>query len=168
MQKNIKLTKEQARELLAKDPSFRNTILSVFTDEELGITPNWPKSWEELKEVSGYYVSFASSIVKPTSRPYKVDSENKSIFSKEKYAKSALAYAQLSQIVESMNNGWEPDWLDNFEGKWTAYYDYTSKIFGVGRFTVMCGNLLYFKTKEMVDFSIKYHHELWKDFFMVQ
>ena len=167
MQKEIKMTIEQARLLFAQYPEYRNTILSVFTNEELGITPNWCKSWEELKEISGYYVGTLSSRIIQLKGGCEPEQCSKKFFSKERYAKSALAYSQLSQLVESMNNGWEPDWSDKNECKWTPYYNRLTNTFGVTPFIVINGGHLYFKTHEMALFSIKHHSQLWEDFFMV-
>ena len=55
MKKTITLTVQQAKELYEKDNSFRGTILSEFTDGELGIKKEL-KGWSELGVVNGYSI----------------------------------------------------------------------------------------------------------------
>ena len=54
-------------------------------------------TWEDLKSVQGYYINTWSNISKIESNL--VDDQNKNIFASEKHAKSALALAQISQLI---------------------------------------------------------------------
>ena len=45
--------------------------------------------------------------------------ENRNVFPQEKYAKAALALAQLLQLREVYNEGWQPDWGNSYQTKWT-------------------------------------------------
>jgi len=62
---------------------------------------NLPKTWEELKNITGYYISSSSEII-----PYSViNSSNyiKNIFPTKELAEAALALAQLLQLRDIYN-----------------------------------------------------------------
>ena len=61
MEKQVKMTIEQAKDLFKSNPEFRNTILSVFTDDELGID-NFPKKFRDLGMIKGYYIDSMACI----------------------------------------------------------------------------------------------------------
>ena len=101
----------------------------------------WPKRWDDLN------VGFWD-------------------FATEKHKKSSLAFAKLSQLAKAMNGDWVPDWT-NDEKKWyiiasgddSMQREYSCSVIGCN----IC-----FKSKEAVDFSLKHHHQLWKDYFMLK
>ena len=97
--KTIKLTTEQAQQLYAKDPTFRETILHEFTDEELGIEPK-PFTWYDLEDFKGCYIDHLSIIedvyvkarnVKRNTYPCKQDAEQ------------ALAKCMVLQLARHYN-----------------------------------------------------------------
>lgn len=165
MNKSITLNTEQARELFTQHPEYRTTLLSVFTDEELGIKKEWPKSWVDLKVISGLFVNKYSELERGCQ--LSTTNENKNVFADIKIVKSALAYAQLSQLSEKMNEDWKPNWLDNDECKYSVCYNYRSNQLSVMTHFCKNSNLIYFKTQEMAEFSIKYHKDLWEQFYMI-
>lgn len=69
-----------------------------------------PKTWEELKEVKGYYVDAFSKADDFTNSP---SEENRNTFSTKELAEASIAMAQLSQLREVYRNGWKPNWGDN-------------------------------------------------------
>ena len=73
--------------------------------------PKLPESWMDLNEVSGYYVDSFSKIDSYENRP--TSEENKNVFVNQNLAKSAVAKAQLSQLLHSFHSGWSNQ-LDNF------------------------------------------------------
>jgi len=73
-----------------------------------------PKTWEELKEISGYYSNMHSSII-DVGENEAIDG-NQNIFATEEQAKASIALSQLSQLREVYRNGWVPDWT-TFETK---------------------------------------------------
>jgi len=122
-----------------------------------------PKTWEDLKEISGYFVSAYSScneIVKAD-----IFQENKNIFHTELQAKSVLAYAQLSQLVAKMNGNWQPNFNDSTTPKWLIVRwgnDLTKEVKYFG-YSHLC-----FKNKSDMEFSFEYHKSLWKQFYQIE
>jgi hypothetical protein len=70
-----------------------------------------PKTWEDLKEISGYYSNMHSSIIDV--EYHEAINGNQNIFATEEQAKASIALAQLSQLRDVYRNGWVPDWSDN-------------------------------------------------------
>lgn len=73
--------------------------------------PKLLKSWDDLGEVSGFYVDSFSKVESYENRP--VNEENRNVFATENQAKASLAKAQLSQLLKSFFGGWNPH-LDNY------------------------------------------------------
>jgi len=157
MKKSIKLTLEQARELLGKDETMDTLIRANFTEDEL--KPR-VKRWEDLTNIDGWYVSTPSSIYEVDCLP---DEDSKNIFKKKTQAEGVLAMAQLSQLMADINGDWVPDWEDDtnkyiiyqYEGK--AYKD----------FSYYESYFLVFKTEEIRDQFYDDHIELINEFFKI-
>lgn len=161
MDKNIKLSIQQARDLYKINPEYRNTLLSVFTNEELGIEPVM-KNWKELGKIRGFYLSDESKIeVQPLGDSnYK---EYKALFATEKQARSALAMAQLSQLMADLGDECNVDWNNN-SAKYVIYRD------GVDIYKSIADNVykfLSFKTAKVRDAFLEKHKELIKDYLMI-
>jgi hypothetical protein len=102
--KTIKLTTEQAQQLYAKDPTFRETILHEFTDEELGIEPK-PLTWYDLGNMKGAWINWNSEIVGLNHRhlvPYSRE-ENRNIYPCRQDAEQALAKCMVLQLARHYN-----------------------------------------------------------------
>ncbi len=160
MEKQIKLTIEQAKSLYKSNPEYRDTLLSVFTDKELGIEPSYPKSFKDIGKIDGYFIEINALIVDI----YNLNSNkfaNKNVFATEKQAKSALAFAQLSQLAKEMNGDWIANW-DNNNVKFVIVRS-SEKLY----IEQWCAKFysIVFKTKEMAEFSLKHHEQLWKDYY---
>lgn len=69
-----------------------------------------PKTWQELKEISGFFVTDFSKVEKDYS--VQTAKHNKNYFANEEQAKASIALAQLSQLRDVYRNGWVPDWQD--------------------------------------------------------
>lgn len=148
--------------------SGNNNCWALLDSCELIKEPEFPKSWEELKDIKGYWISPLEEILYTES---KIVNKNKSLFSTEKQAKSALAFAQLSQLVKAMNGGWEYEWSDknlyndgkhNSNKLWTVIrvVNHLEVNFKTTHF---CH--LVFKTKELAEFSLKHHRKLWEEYY---
>lgn len=89
------------------------------------------------------------------------------IYSNDKQAKSALAFAQLSQLAKAMNGDWESDWKNTDEDKYTIQSRCDSSFL----LRIECRNVtmshITFKTEELAEFSLKHHRELWEDYWMI-
>jgi hypothetical protein len=75
-----------------------------------------PKSWEEIGEISGYYVTNSLDII-GENKYHTTYKDNKNIFATKEQAEASIALAQLSQLREVYRNNWVPDWTDNDEPK---------------------------------------------------
>lgn len=68
-----------------------------------------PKTWEELGKISGWCVDNDDSRFIHISNT-KTFSANKNLFFSKEQAEASLALAQLSQLKQVYNDGWEPDY----------------------------------------------------------
>lgn len=87
------------------------------TFEEIVFKPikkELPKTWEDLKNIEGYYVSDDSDL-----EPADIycSDRNRNIFVTEEQAQAAIALAQLSQLREVYRQGWVPDWNNSNQQK---------------------------------------------------
>lgn len=159
--KVINLSIVQARQILTEHPEWRETVLSEFSDGELGIEPSYPTRWEDLPStIVGYWINESSKILSANDD---ISESMKMVFATKAQAQSSLAFAQLSQLAKVMNAGWEPDWENDIEVKYIIEYfkglvvvDYTS-----------IKSHICFKTKELAEFSLKHHEVLWKQYWMI-
>lgn len=162
MERNLKLTIEQAQKLYKEQPEMRELLLTAFTKEEL--IGDILKDWEDLSDTSGYYIS-ANSNITQIDRMSIRSNYNRNIFATEKQAKSALAMAQLSQFMKDLGDECDIDWEDDANVKYaitrqkntiiseTYYYSYY--------------NFLTFKTVKIRNAFMKKHERLIKDYFMI-
>ncbi len=105
-QRKIKLTLEQAREMYGKNESLDKLLLANFP--ELGVKK--VGKWEDLERISGWFAGSDSRISKWNSTP---QNSVRNIFATESQAQSALAMAQLSQLMKHVNGDWVADWKTN-------------------------------------------------------
>ena len=161
MKKTITLTTEQAKELYNKDNSFRGTILSEFTDSELGIKKEL-KGWSELGDsLKGYFIGVKSHIEEANCL---INPFHRNVFETKKQAESALAMAQLSQLMADLGDECDVDWMDDDEMK-----------FAIGRtkdrlnrnYFFESFRFLAFKTESVRDAFLEKHEELIKQYFMI-
>lgn len=122
-------------------------------------------TWKDLTYIKGYYINADSNIM-PINGEYTCDT-NKNVFISEKYAKSALALSQISQLMsfyggEIADKEWEND-------DWKYSISVDSKGIIINTSTVHYRNLLAFHTEEQRDEFISFPEniQLIKDFFMV-
>ena len=110
--RNVKITLETAKRWYEQGGEFKEMALSAFTEAELKPIKN---EWEERfigENIQGFYIGNDAEI-------YLEDSianySEKGTFKTEKQAKSALAYAQLTQLMTlpEYNGDWVPDWSND-------------------------------------------------------
>lgn len=112
--RNIKINLETAeRWYNGTDKELKE--LAVQTYPELA-KKELPKSWEELGEFSGYYVTTSLDII-GANKYHTTYKDNKNIFATKEQAEASIALAQLSQLREIYRNNWVPDWTDFDEEK---------------------------------------------------
>lgn len=89
------------------------------TFEEIVFKPikkELPKRWENLDRVKGWWVTEQANVNATNSNAEK---GNENVFVTEEQAKASIALAQLSQLREVYRAGWQPDWKDRNQGKYT-------------------------------------------------
>ena len=110
--RNVKISLETAKRWYEQGGEFKEMALPAFTEAELNPIRNEWKSKFVGKEIKGEYIAHDGCI-------YKIDCicnySEKGTYKTEKQAKSALAYAQLTQLMAlpEYNGDWVPDWTDN-------------------------------------------------------
>ena len=109
--RNVKVSIETAKRWYEQGGEFKEIALSAFTEAELNPIRN---EWESKilgKDIDGFYISSLSYVVQFNNNCAKGDNAT---FKTEKQAKSALAYAQLTQLMAlpEYNGDWVPDWND--------------------------------------------------------
>ena len=109
------------------------------------IAPQLPKTWEELKEVKGWYCKSNSEL--DVARSLHLLAEYKNTFVTLAQAQASLALAQLSQLREVYRQGWTPNWLDNQNKYCVVFMD--SHI--ILERWVSTHNFLSFQTKEIAE-----------------
>lgn len=114
-------------------------------------------TWEECYK-GGYLFANRLEALYLISKEYR----GKNVFRTQKQAESALAFAQLSQIVAEMNEGWVADWSDDSQPKFIIkrYGNTFDKSISHFAFHPLC-----FKSRELRDFSLNNHYELWKQYY---
>lgn len=111
-----------------------------------------PKTWEEFCKLypaqeGGAYINNCSR-VSQFSSGHKNFLTDKNVLPSEKYAEAMLALCQLIQLRDCYNDGWEPDWENSKEYKYTIYS--THGEITVGLHDVV-SYVLSFKTRELRD-----------------
>ena len=124
------------------------------------IEPKYPKLWEDAfwtKPISGFDIKLYNiDIISATSR-------EKALFKTEKQAASALAYAQLTQLMAlpCYNGDWMPNWNDLSQIKYCIErikYDIVKLNFSG------CFSFLSFKSEKVRDEFFNNHMDLIKQF----
>lgn len=162
--RKIKLTLEQAREMYGKNESLDKLLLANFP--ELGVKK--VGKWEDLGEINGFAISDAGGIFRDTggiysfASPVNTEYNNRNIFATESQAKSALAMAQLSQLMKHVNGDWVADWTD------ANKFKYVIKRFGQTILTATNERtymFLAFPTSAIRDQFLSDHEQLIKTYF---
>jgi hypothetical protein len=121
------------------------------------------KTWEKLKTVDGFWIGSSSTIFTQTAISTR-DLGNKNIFKTEKQAKSALAYAQLTQLMAEANGDWEPDWNSGFQKKYAIVR--SRNLLVTDKFTYTY-EFLNFKSKKIAEQFLCDHRDLIKEFYQI-
>ena len=119
--RNVKITLETAKRWYEQGGEFKEIALSAYTEAELNPVRN---EWESMfvgRKIKGYFIDHDESSINffDSEESQFIDddgisSDCKNIFKTEKQAKSALAYAQLTQLMAlpEYNGDWVPNWTD--------------------------------------------------------
>lgn len=162
MKKSIKLTPEQVKSIYTTaDEAIKTLLENNFP--ELKPKPIVPDKWEDLDKISGYYISPVGNIYECTSYIDVFTYCNKNIFTTKKQAKSALAYAQLTQLMKATGDC-DVDWSSFDKAKYcirrinnNLNVDFYKNTFG----------FLAFNTKSACEEFLKKHIDLIKQFYQL-
>ena len=124
----------------------------------------YPKSWREAfigKPLCGYWVGTQSEIREASRNALFAD---KNVFKTEKQAKSALAYAQITQLMAlpCYNGDWIPNWGNELFDKYALIRrdNEIELIYGADTFAPIA-----FKSKEVRESFLKNHEDLLRQYF---
>lgn len=149
--KDIKITIPEGYEIDMEKSTFERI---VFKKKKATIN-----SWEDIKELSGYWITVGSDTVHWSK--LSVIESNKNTFLNEKYAKSALALAQISQLLPyyDSNINWNRNTIKYCIARRgnEIYIDTWQSLY----------NLLAFKSREEAERFLKHNEQLVKDYFML-
>ena len=115
--RNVKVSLETAKRWYQQGGEFKEMALSAYSEAELKpIRNEWESKAIEFGKrlIPGWYLG-CNSVLR-----YVGDNTDRSTFKTEKQAKSALAYAQLTQlmVLEKYNGDWVADWTNVNESKY--------------------------------------------------
>lgn len=147
--KDIKITIPKGYEIDMEKSTFERIVFKK------KITIN---SWEDLQKIKGVFIDYASNIQE--CEAFQCD-ENKNTFLNGKYAKSALALAQISQLLPYYNA--KVNW-DSFTNKYCIVRVNKGIAINILQGTY---SILAFNTKEEAERFLKYNEQLVKDYFML-
>ena len=159
--RNVKISLETAKRWYEQGGEFKEMALSAFTESELNPIRN---EWDSKilgKDIDGFYISSLSWINLFKKNCSKRDNAT---FKTEKQAKSALAYAQLTQLMAlpEYNGNWVPDWSDDCEEKYIIKRVRNS----IESYTFSnAHHHISFKSKEIRDKFLENNLDLLKEYF---
>lgn len=150
--KEIKIEIPEGYEIDKEKSTFENI---VFKKKPIA------NCWKDLSEVSGVFIQNQSSEI---SNPcnYSVLSSNRNIFLNKKYAKSALALAQISQLLPYYDS--KVDWC-TLSTKWVIERVYNH--LKISQSTLDYYTIA-FNTYEEAERFLKYNEQLIKDYYMME
>ena len=133
------------------EEKYKNNIIA-FLPKPIDPLAHLPKSWEELKEIGGYYVNRESEIIRLNNSILTCEF-NKCVVPTESQAKAILALCQLLQLRDRYNDG-EQLVMD---GK-TQYYSIgINKNEPIKQKSCWINMILTFKTLELRDHYLQHH-----------
>jgi hypothetical protein len=111
MQTEVKIQVPQGYEI-----DKENSTFELIKFKKIG--RKFPKSWEELREIEGYFIDEDADVTDVGSASTQYDA-NKNIFATEEQARAAIALAQLSQLKKVYREieGGEIDWANHQQEK---------------------------------------------------
>lgn len=121
-------------------------------------------TWEDLGNISGVFIGAGSEFFEDSCIP--TSNSNRNVFLTEKHAKSALAMAQISQLIPYYGGKITNDeWKDSSIRKYIIF----RKMSYVGRCEAYSNyEFLAFHTAEQRDEFLKNNEQLVKDYLMIE
>lgn len=161
MKRKLEITIDQARELLKTTPSLRGVILDNFPELKTGLMVN---SWKDLEITDGWYISSTSNLIDCTVVEGRVGNpEHRNVFATDTQAVSALAYAQLTQLMKATSDCDDLDWNDNTY----KYTIYRTKTFLCKGDNISVYHPIAFRTEAVRDEFLKKYWKLLMTYFQI-
>ena len=157
-QKSISIEVPDGYEIDNEKSTFTNIVFKP-------IEVKCPKSWEDAfigSPICGYWIDANSNVKTLDDKmAYSVD---KNVFKTEKQAKSALAYAQITQLIAlpCYNGDWIPDWENRNEEK---YFPYIANNIILSGIVYMEFHHVAFKSYDVYKAFIENHEDLLRQYF---
>ena len=150
-------------------PELTTIILSVIEDEEwfeeILEEVEAPQSWADLGGVNGYSIDPNRGVVPCEPSCSTQDQRYKNVFATEDQAKSALAMAQLSQLMK--HPAYHGDWKPKFGSGGDAYViTFIGGQVDTG-FSHDMAYFLAFKSEEIRDKFLENHRDLIEEYFLM-
>ena len=156
-QKCISIEVPDGYEIDSEKSTFTNIVFKP-------IACKYPKSWEDAfisKPIRGHWVNNFSDI-EIADRDAEADDKN--VFKTKKQAKSALAYAQITQLMAlpCYNGDWIPDWGNGLYDKYSLIRvgNKINLVYRANKFAPIA-----FKSKEIRESFLKNHEYLLRQYF---
>jgi len=153
--RQIKINTPEGWEIDKEKSTFENIVLKK--KDEI-------KRWEDLKEITGYYIDESSTVKNITHEMFGTFHYNKHIFLTEKQAQSALASSQITQLLPYYGGYTE---LRPGKRNFCPVYKTNDATFGRGIDFYVVSSLFYFESKERLDEFIAINGDLLKQYFMI-
>ena len=163
---NNKMEEEKSIKIQIPDGYEIDEAKSSFTEIKFKpIEVKYPDSWEDAflnKPIIGHYFSSISELKGATLS--RTDKRDKNLFKAEKQAESALAYAQLTQLMALpiYNGDWEADWKDCTKFKYSISREGDRLVKGV-RFNYY--EEIVFKSPEIRDIFFDKYQDLLQTYY---
>lgn len=157
-EKVIKMTLNQAINVYKSMPEMKEVMEANFPEIKNSIL----KTWEELNEISGYYISSDSDLNEAGT--CSTTDSNINIFVTEKQAKASLAMSQLSQLINNLGDECHVDWNNSNVEKYIIIREGNEII---GAKTYAGFNFLAFKTEEKQKLFLANYMKLIRQYFML-
>jgi len=157
----MKITKDQAEIMLKKMPEMAESIYKDFPELD---TLKGVHSWYELGKINGYYISEDAQISE-LNRNVPPDPKHRNVFATKKQAESALAYAQLTQLMADCGDC-EIDWIKhNLKYIIRRKENFLEPV--TNSYTFYTFHVLAFNTQQIRDEFLKKHEGLIKKFYQL-
>ena len=157
--RNVKMTLETAKRWKEMGGEYEQVAVETFP--ELVENRNEWDSKILCSQIKGIYIDTYSNISETDRTCGKSD---RNTFKTEKQAKSALAYAQLTQLMAlpEYNGDWNPNWKDGYATKYVIKRRQGSIFLDVN---TCIYEPISFKSKEIRDKFLENNHDLLKQYF---
>jgi len=113
--KDLKITAPKGYEIDKDNSTFENIVFKKLNE--------LPKTWENLKQINGFYTTTMSliNVVLRTVIPNRSNPTGRNVFKTEEQARASIAFAQLSQLRDVYRAGWSPDW-EGYASKFCIFF----------------------------------------------